>query len=242
MTSPAPLREAITGGDLPAMLAGRSFLVVAEGGLFDVAEASLIVADLHLEKGSSLARHGRLVPPYDSGATLAVLARMITRLMPRRVVCLGDSFHDGDGASRLGDEERRQLAHLQSGRDWLWVSGNHDPQPPAGVGGDFVTQSALGPITLRHEPMAGRAVFEIAGHLHPAARLRTRAGTLKRRCVASDGRRAVLPALGAYAGGLDLGHKAFSGLFDEKKLIAYMLDGGSIYPVALGRTRRAVAS
>ena len=242
MTSQASLREAITAGDVPATLGGRSFLVAAEGGLFDVAEASLVVADLHLEKGSSLARHGRLVPPYDSGATLAALARMIARLSPRRVICLGDSFHDGKGASRLGRDERRQLAHLQSGRDWLWVSGNHDPHPPVGVGGDFVTQSALGSIALRHEPMARRAVFEIAGHLHPAARLRTRAGVLKRRCVASDGHRAVLPALGAYAGGLDLGHKAFDGLFDEKKLIAYMLDGAGVYPVALGRGRRAVAS
>lgn len=232
-------RQEIAAGDLAILIAGRPFLVVAEGGLFDVTEAMLIIADLHLEKGSALARRGRLVPPYDSAATLAVLASMIGRLTPKTVVCLGDSFHDGDGAARLGDDEKGQIARLQTGRYWLWVSGNHDPARPAGVGGEFIHGMTLGEIALRHEPMAARGIQEIAGHLHPSARLRTRAGALKRRCLVSDGSRAILPALGAYAGGLDVSHRAFDGLFAQPRLIAYMLDAHSVYPVALSRSRRA---
>ena len=219
-------------------IGGRTFVVLAEGGLYDKAEAALIIADLHLEKGSSMARRGFLVPPYDSSATLSLLAIMIERVQPKRVICLGDSFHDSEGAARLGGEELSQLFSLQAGRDWLWVSGNHDPRPPEGVGGSWRSEARLGEVVLTHEPKEGFSGAEIAGHLHPVARLRTVAGSIRRRCLASDGRRAILPALGAFTGGLELAHRAFDGLFDEQRLVAYLLDKDRVVPLAAQRSRR----
>jgi hypothetical protein len=51
-------------------------------------------SDLHLEKGSSYAARGQLIPPYDTAATLARLAAAIARRNPATVIALGDSFHD----------------------------------------------------------------------------------------------------------------------------------------------------
>ena len=78
-----------------------------------------------------------LLPPYDTTETLARLARLIARYAPRTVIALGDNFHDGGGPARLSAADRASLAALQRGRDWVWIAGNHDPDPAEGIGGTF---------------------------------------------------------------------------------------------------------
>ena len=109
----------------------------ALGALYWREEGLLVVADLHLEKGSSFARRGQLLPPYDTTETLARLARLIAHYAPRTVIALGDNFHDGGGPARLSAADRASLAALQRGRDWIWIAGNHDPDPADGIGGTF---------------------------------------------------------------------------------------------------------
>jgi DNA ligase-associated metallophosphoesterase len=222
--------------DVPQLdLCGTVFTVTPEGGLFDEASAMLIVSDLHLEKGSSFALRGRFLPPYDTPTTLGLLARAIQRFAPRQVICLGDSFHDKGGPERLGTDDRNALLTLQRGRDWVWIAGNHDPDAPVGLGGAFLPELRLGALVFRHEPARGPATGEIAGHLHPMAVVRGTGGVTRRRCVASDGARAILPAFGAYAGGLDLRDAAFAGLFNRKRFVAFALGDGRIYPVPASR-------
>ncbi|MBB3773078.1 hypothetical protein FHS55_003709 [Angulomicrobium tetraedrale] len=212
-------------------LAGTRFVLDPAGALYWPAERLIIVADLHLEKGSAMAARGALLPPYDSRATLAVLAQIVDRWRPRAVVSLGDSFHDRRGAERLGGEERGALARLLRGREMIWVAGNHDPDPMPGLGGSHVNELTIGPITLRHEPQAGDSEGEIAGHLHPVARLVVRGQSLRRRCFATDGKRLVMPALGAYAGGLNVRDPAIEGLF-AGAFAAHLAGGARIYRFA----------
>ena len=161
-----------------------------------------MVSDLHLEKGSSFAARGVLLPPYDTVATLGRLAAVIARHDPRMVIALGDSFHDRDAHDRLSATDRDAIAALQSRRDWIWISGNHDPALPPDLGGVVASEVAIGRIVFRHEPTG--AAGEIAGHLHPKARVSTRGRSMERRCFACDGERAVMPAFGAYTGGLSI--------------------------------------
>jgi len=189
------------------------------GALWYPAASTLIVADLHLEKGSSFAQRGIPLPPYDTRATLACLAECLARLKPRRVVCLGDSFHDAEASGRIDEADAAVLASLIDGRDWLWVSGNHDPLPPRGVGGRAVEGDlALGPLVLRHQaapvPEIGAAgAREISGHFHPKASLRVHGRRVTGRCFVEDGTRLMLPAFGAYTGGLDVCDPAIRGHF-----------------------------
>ena len=210
-------------------LAGAALVADPSGALVWPAERTLVVADLHLEKGSSLAaRRGTLLPPYDTAATLAALTRAVARLDPKCVVALGDSFHDPAGPSRMAGGMRDALAALMRGRDWVWVAGNHDPEP-LGLGGEAVPELRLGPLTLRHEPGPGARDGEIAGHLHPAARLLWRGRSLRRRCFATDGRRLVLPAFGAYAGGLNVLDAAFATVFRSRPRVM-LLGRAQVYP------------
>lgn len=212
-------------------LCGVPFVVTAEGALFAPGDRLLVVADLHLEKASRHAARGRFLPPYDTPVTLARLAALVARTEPKTVICLGDSFDDAEGAGRLDASARAALAALQRGRDWIWVAGNHDPGTSARVGGTSAEEIRLGPLVLRHEPRRGPAAGEIAGHLHPAAVVRGTGAAVRARCVVTDGTRAILPAFGAFAGGLDLRDPAFNGLFDRGRLIAYVLGAERVYAV-----------
>jgi DNA ligase-associated metallophosphoesterase len=216
-------------------VAGITILGDCAGALYWPEERLLIVADLHLEKGSSYAERGVLLPPYDTAATLARLAQVIARYTPRAVVALGDSFHDGGGPARVLDGDRATLRDLQRGRDWIWIAGNHDPEPSSAVGGSFAATLALGALLFRHEPEANAVEGEIAGHLHPVARVSGRGRTVSRRCFASDGQRMVMPAFGAYAGGLNVRHRAFAAVFGTLAFTAHMLGEGRLYAVAAGR-------
>ena len=203
----------------------------ATGALFWPEQSVLVVADLHLEKGSSLAARGVLLPPYDTAATLAALARLIARYAPRLVVALGDSFHDGGGPLRMSGADRAALAALQRGRDWLWIAGNHDPDLRGRVGGDFAETLTLGPLTFRHEPTPDRCVGEVAGHLHPLARVARRGRAVSRRCFVGDGRRVVMPAFGAYAGGLNIRDRAILAVFGTLEFTAHLLGTRRLFAV-----------
>jgi uncharacterized protein len=212
-------------------IAGVTLIADCAGALYWPEEGALIVADLHLEKGSSFAERGVLLPPYDTAASLAQLARLIARYAPCAVIALGDSFHDGGGAARMGESDRAALAALQQRRDWIWIAGNHDPDPAEGIGGRFLATLAIGGLTFRHEPQENGEA-EIAGHLHPVARVSRRGRAVSRRCFACDGARAVMPAFGAYAGGLNVRDRTFANVFPTLGFTAHMLGERRVYAVA----------
>ena len=214
-------------------VAGVTFVADLSGALFWEAQRLLVVSDLHLEKGSSFATRGVLLPPYDTVATLGRLAAVIARHDPRMVIALGDSFHDRDAHGRLSAPDRDAIAGLQVRRDWIWISGNHDPALPSDLGGVVAGEVAIGPIAFRHEPTG--AVGEIAGHLHPKARVSTRGRSTERRCFASDGERAVMPAFGAYAGGLSIRDVAFTRIFQTLGFMAHVLGDTRLHAIAASR-------
>ena len=221
--------DAISDGALA--VAGAAFAADPAGVIYWPEQGLLAVADLHLEKGSSFAARGVLLPPYDTAATLARLTVLIARYAPRVVVALGDSFHDGRGPGRLADTDRATLRGLQSGRDWIWIAGNHDPEPAENIGGRFLSTLKVNALTFRHEPRENSG-GEIAGHLHPIARVSRRGRAVSRRCFASDGTRLVMPAFGAYAGGLNVRDRAFTQVFATLAFTAHMLGDRRVYAVA----------
>ena len=239
----APTRRAahadlpVSGGgkDHAISVAGIELVADPAGALFWPDESALIVADMHLEKGSAYAARGVLLPPYDTTSTMARLGRLIERYDPKLVIALGDSFHDGGGPARMSDIARAALAVLQRGRDWLWIAGNHDPDPSAEIGGRFAGVLAVGPLTFRHEPELASCAGEIAGHLHPLARIAQRGRAVSRRCFASDGKRLVMPAFGAYAGGLNVRDRAIAALFETHAFVAHMMGERRLYAIAAAR-------
>lgn len=214
-------------------VAGVALTADLSGALYWSEERLLVVSDLHLEKGSSFAMRGILLPPFDTVATLARLAAVIAQYNPRTVIALGDSFHDRDAHERLAEADRDAIAAMQTGRDWIWIAGNHDPLPPKSLRGSVAEEIAIGAIGFRHQPTGAEG--EIAGHLHPKARVVTRARAIDRRCFASDGLRAVMPSFGAYTGGLSIRDRAFAKIFPTKDFTAHVLGDASMHIIAASR-------
>ena len=213
-------------GSLRLTVVSETCVLRCSGALWLPDHSALIAGDLHLEKGSAFAARGQMLPPYDSRATLDRLAAEIADLNPRRIVLLGDSFHDSRAVGRMADDDRARLDALAQGRDWLWVEGNHDrraleqTEVAARLPGRVLDGLSLGALNLSHEPLPGPRVGEIAGHLHPAVRVAAYGRGVRRPCFVTDGRRLLLPAFGAFTGGLNVRDPAVAGLFETPPLIA----------------------
>ena len=215
-----------------AKVAGADVVLDLSGALYIPEAEALIVSDLHFEKASSFARRGYFVPPYDTGVTLTALESVVRAYAPKMVICLGDSFHDPFCAERLQPDSIARFGALAKGLDWVWVTGNHDPEIPHMLAGERVEELCIGPLSLRHIPQKGEAgQGEIAGHLHPVARILRRGRMVRRPCFATDGARLIMPAFGALTGGLNLGNPAFKGLFDVSSLTAWMIGADQLHAV-----------
>lgn len=245
----AALRQSLarkTCGALRVRVAGEVCDLRCSGGLWAPAFRALVVADLHLEKGSAFAVRGQMLPPFDSRATLDRLEAEIGELDPALVILLGDSFHDSRAVARMAAEDRVRLDRLAAGRDWIWLEGNHDrealardadagPRLPGRIVGDMI----LGGLRLTHEPEIRTPDDdrhgEVAGHLHPAARVVAYGRGVRRPCFITDGSRLVLPAFGAFAGGLSVRDPAVAGLFAQEPMAA-VLGRDKVHAVAWNRT------
>lgn len=213
-------------------LAGQTLIADPLGGLYWPRESLLVVADLHLEKGAAFAERGVPLPPYDTPDTLGLVEALAARHRPATIVALGDSFHRAHSHTGLPDSQKDRLRALTERHRWIWIAGNHDPDAPDDLGGEAHTELDLGPLVFRHEPKPGLSSGEIAGHLHPAAKIRVRGRAIRRRCFAASTSRLVMPALGAYAGGLNVLDPAFAFLFPCGRFHAWMIGTGKVYPIA----------
>ena len=232
-------------GGLKVVIAGEPCVLRCSGALHVLAHDVLIAADLHFEKGSSFAARGQMLPPYDSAVTLERLEAEIAELDPRRVVLLGDSWHDGKAIARMAPADRLRLERLAFGRDWIWLEGNHDREALArsggrsgndaidGLPGTVVETMTVGALRLVHEPQPGAQPGEVAGHLHPAAKVAAYQRSVRRPCFVTDGQRIVLPAFGAFTGGLNVRDVAIAGLFASPP-IAAALGRERVHPLAWG--------
>lgn len=209
-------------------LAGETLMLLPSGAVLLPAQGMLVVADLHLGKSERRARRwGAMLPPYETRETLSRLDAAIAATQPATVLCLGDSFDDTLAAEALTEDEALWLTRLQAGRAWIWVAGNHDPAPLS-VGGSHVAEHRAGPLTFRHiarrdaatdDPAggpAGEVSGEVSGHYHPKLRLALGGTGVSRPAFLCDARRLILPAFGAYTGGLSVLDPALSGLLSPE--------------------------
>lgn len=230
MSSANAIRAEAPAADVTLHFAGARFVPLPSGALFWPAENALLVADLHLEKFSSYARRGSMLPPYDTGQTLRRLEADLAATGAAEVIALGDSFHRDEGTSTLLDADRLRLMALLGRTRWIWISGNHDAAPHA-LGGLCVDALERGGLRLAHLPKRGQPGL-VAGHLHPAAHVAMYGRSVRRRCFVHDGTLMVLPAYGSGTGSLNILSPAFAGLFEWSRLEVAMIGRDRIYPVS----------
>ena len=238
---------------VPLSFCTEEFLLTTACALYWPREQALLVADLHLEKASFFARHGQMLPPYDSRETLERLAGAIRETGARRVFTLGDNFHDADGAERLEPHAAGMLDALTRAVDWVWITGNHDSAHASArddtglarrsvpTGGTELEELEIAGMVLRHEAMAGELRPELSGHFHPKLRVRARGKSIARPCTVVSanhmgGGRMILPAFGSLTGGMDASDPAIlSALQPAETIDAVVAAGGRLARFPLWR-------
>jgi DNA ligase-associated metallophosphoesterase len=206
---------------VPFSFANQEMALLPGNALYWPCENALLVADLHLEKASFYARFGQMLPPYDSRATLERVAQAIGQTGARRVFCLGDNFHDKDGAQRLEPYAAGMLDALCRATDWVWVAGNHDLGHVPG--GTALEELEVAGLVLRHEAVAGEARPELSGHYHPQLKVVARGRAIRRPCTVASERKLILPAFGALTGGMDAADPAIIAAMQPARAVDALL-------------------
>lgn len=227
-SAPTPSPQQYEGYNLP--FAGAEMVALLSGAIYWPEHQTLLVADLHLEKMSSFAKSRQFLPPYDTGATIKRLADDVTATGAERVIALGDSFHRDEGTTTLSVDDADALAALTKRTDWIWIAGNHDPATHE-LGGNCCESVALDGLTLSHEPDS-QVPNQIAGHLHPAARVRINGRSIRGACFVCDQTRLIMPAYGVSTGSLNILNSAFDGVINRKHMQIAVIGRDQIYPVA----------
>jgi uncharacterized protein len=219
-------------------IAGIAAVLDMSGALYFPDDRLLVVADMHLEKGTSGARRGIFLPPYDSQITLNLLDNVAAKYQPKQIIFLGDSFHDARAPMRLDNNCLIALQTLAQASELIWITGNHDPDIPTSIAANCTPELSFAGLHFTHIPQTGITEAQISGHLHPVVTVSGRGRTLRRRCFLSDGTRMILPAFGAYTGGLNVKDKAFDGLFETGHLISYVIGDQGIYTLPVTAKNR----
>ena len=201
---------------------GEEMRLAGGRALFWPRENALLVADLHLEKASFFAKHGQMLPPYDSRETLGRIADALRETGARRVLCLGDNFHDSAGTLRLEPHAAGMLAALTRATDWVWITGNHDSDA-VHAAGTLAEELEVSGVILRHRTKRGETRPELSGHYHPKLTITTRGRRIARPCAVASESRLILPAFGALTGGMDAADPAILSAMQPARAIDALL-------------------
>ncbi len=234
-------QAAVDNGACRILLCGKSFIADRTGALYWPAEKTLIVSDLHLEKGSYLSDDEAVLPPYDTSSVFERLEEALDRYDPDRVIALGDSFC-GDADTRLSAHDSDWLYDLMEDRDWYWICGADQPQAPECFGGTVLPHVTLGGMKLRYEPVRAPISHEIAGRMHPVAMISDYGYVASGRCFVSNGMRLILPSMGKYSPGSNVLGSAFDSLLGHEGLFVWAINGGRVTQVASGQLLEEAAA
>ncbi len=223
-TSPPP--------DASLRFQGETLTLLRQGALWIERHKLLVVSDLHFGKAAAYAAKGQMLPPYDTDATLDLVEALCAAKLPRTCISLGDSFHDPEAEARLSPAQCQRIRALTDTTDWHWIEGNHDPVPPVHLGGHAASVLHVGDLVFRHEPSGAHG--EIAGHLHPVAKVKSRGRSIRTKCFITDDTALILPSLGAFTGGLNVSHEAFDTCLEDKRRI-FATGTSGIYEIAQSR-------
>lgn len=221
---------AVSKPEQAIVLSGQRVCLRPSGAMWIEEVRALVVADLHLEKGSAYAARGQMLPPWDTRETLTRLRAEVAATQPDMIISLGDALHDAAAGERFCADDLSDIGALTAAARFVWIAGNHDRDGLAALPGEITEEMVFGDLVLRHEPVTGADHGWAAGHLHPCARVKGRTGSVRRRCFVTDGARIILPAFGAYAGGLNVRDQAYAGMFRGKPT-AVVLGRERAYPV-----------
>ena len=204
----------------------HKFQISNEGILFWFDKQIAIISDLHLEKGSSFAHSGQFLPPYDSEETLKKLSKGIKNQNIKKVILLGDTFHDENAFNRMSKKAFFLFNSLIKKYEVIFILGNHENKLKIDHI-NLLNQYVIDDIHFIHQALQ-KSIFQISGHFHPVATIKSSIKKITVKCLLHTNNHIILPSFGTYTGGLNINDQALKPFVNHQSYI-YMLAKKSIY-------------
>ena len=202
---------------------GERFIFDKSGSIFLENLKTLIFSDLHLGKSLSFADHGNLIPPFDLDETLLNLKNIIERYKPKRLISLGDSFHENKSIQKMKRKYVYIINNLLRKVDITWIEGNHDSNLlfKDKIQGNFKNFYKLKNFKFVHSKslIDELNLFEFSGHYHPKITLKFNGVNYSYKCFILTDNFCILPSFGTYTGGLDIKSNALQKILPINKQI-----------------------
>ncbi len=219
---------------IPIKFLSHRLILDANGILFWPKYDLIVFSDLHLEKGSFLSQFANPLPRFDSSETIKRMLRICEQYRPQSVICLGDSFHDGNALNRMEVSDLQELNSLiKLISNWHWVLGNHDPEIPEMVKGNRDKTVHVNNLLFVHEPEKISTIDgvdgQVIGHYHPKSSHKIANRKLTGKSFVCSDDILLMPAFGKYTGGLDIKDKVFDSVYKRKNAQTYMTFNRRIY-------------
>ena len=204
----------------------HKFQISKEGILFWFDKQIAIIADLHLEKGSSFGPSGQFLPPYDSEETLKKIFKTIKNHKIKTIILLGDTFHDKNAFDRMSEKVFILFKSLIEKYKVIFILGNHESKFEIGRI-NFLNEYVIDDIHFIHQALP-TSIFQISGHFHPVASVKSSIKKITAKCLLHTNNHIILPSFGQYTGGLNINSPVFKPFVNNDSKI-YMLTKKSIY-------------
>lgn len=193
---------------LEIALCGERVLLAPERAIVWPSRQTLIVADTHFGKDDIFRRGGIALPRGPTISDLQRISGLLERYTCTRLCILGDFVH---GATALGDSFLHAFRVWRSAHASLQldiIAGNHDRREASAKWKSLAHWHAKPlvepPFVMAHHPAAHAAGYVLAGHLHPAIRLRGKGGAGKVPVFWQRSDVMVLPSFGSFTGGANI--------------------------------------
>ena len=188
-------------------VAGEDVVLDSDRAIYWPREKTLIVADVHLGKGSAFRRSGIAVPAGSTQQDLQRLSALIEQHSAQRLLVLGDLFHARLDADEPWHPQFDAFRHQQAALRIDVVQGNHDDLvgiPERWRLNWLAAPQLEAPFALMHEAKTSPLGHALGGHVHPVVKLQTRRERLRLPVFWLRETLTVLPSFGLFTGGWEV--------------------------------------
>ena len=211
--------------------ANQNFSIFPNGELYWQNKKTLIISDLHFEKGSFFSETRQFIPPFDTIETLRQLSKFIDDHPVEMIIFLGDLVHDKFAFQRMALEAKELFFEILKNINCTLTVGNHDDTSfLKDIGLNLTENIMIDDICFSHHPRIDKK-FSVFGHYHPKVRLKINSRGIWTPCFIANKEKLLMPSYGYFTGGLSIKSLEIQKLFEPEYEI-YPLTKEKVYKLA----------
>ena len=211
--------------------ANQNFSIFPNGELYWQNKKTLIISDLHFEKGSFFSETRQFIPPFDTIETLRQLSKFIDEYPVEMIIFLGDLVHDKFAFQRMTGEAKKIFFEILKNINCTLTIGNHDDTSfLKDIGLNLTENIIIDDICFSHHPTIDKK-FSVFGHYHPKVKLKINSRGIWTSCFIANKEKLLMPSYGYFTGGLSIKSLEIQKLF-EPEYEVYPLTKEKVFKLA----------